>query len=201
MRIKKYLVVIVAMLALLTFGLAGCKPDEPAPVDPEQPEPPVAAVTLSQNTAELDVYETLTLTATKENTEEDIVWSTSDGGVASVADGVVTAIKAGTATITAAAGSASATCTVNVYNSYTAPVLRVDYDNVSISRGGEISVGVRTEWKGEAISDPVAYSWTLADGESDTVAAVTPSADGRCAASTWLKRSPSRCAIWTSPLK
>lgn len=80
MRIKKYLVVIVAMLALLTFGLAGCKPDEPAPVDPEQPEPPVAAVTLSQNTAELDVYETLTLTATKENTEEDIVWSTSDGG-------------------------------------------------------------------------------------------------------------------------
>lgn len=181
MRIKKYLVVIVAMLALLTFGLAGCKPDEPAPVDPEQPEPPVVAVTLSQNTAELDVYETLTLTATKENTEEDIVWSTSDGGVASVADGVVTAIKAGTATITAAAGSASATCTVNVYNSYTAPVLRVDYDNVSISRGGEISVGVRTEWKGEAISEPVAYSWTLADGESDTVAAVTPSADGSSA--------------------
>ena len=181
MRIKKYLVVIVAMLALLTFGLLGCKPDEPAPVDPEVPDPPVATVTLSQNAAELDVYETLTLTATKENTEEAIVWSTSDGSVASVADGVVTAVKAGTATITAAAGSASATCTVSVYNSYTAPVLRVDYDNVSVSKDGEISVGVHTEWKGEVVTGPVAYSWTLVEGESDTVATVTPSADGSSA--------------------
>lgn len=60
--------------------------------------------------------ETAQLTATVQpaNTTDSVVWSSSDATVASVSGGLVTAHKAGTATITATAGSVSKTCTVTV---------------------------------------------------------------------------------------
>lgn len=48
--------------------------------------------------------ETLTLTATvlpDDATDQTVAWTTNDASVATVADGVVTAVAAGTATITA----------------------------------------------------------------------------------------------------
>ena len=69
--------------------------------------------------------ETLTLTATvapDDATDKTVTWATSDAAVATVADGVVTAVGAGTATITATATNGTddtgddktATCTVTV---------------------------------------------------------------------------------------
>ncbi len=85
-------------------------------------ETPVTAdpkVTLSDKTKTIDLKDssTYTLVATKENTEENIMWSSSDENVATVADGVVTALKVGTTTITAKAGEASDTCVVTVVDS------------------------------------------------------------------------------------
>ena len=58
---------------------------------------------------------TLTASVTPENaTNKTVTWSTSDGSVATVADGVVSGVKAGTATITAKAGEKTATCAVTV---------------------------------------------------------------------------------------
>ncbi len=77
----------------------------------------VTGVALDKTEAALTVGETLTLTATVEPedaTDPTVTWTSSDESVATVTDGVVTAVAAGTATITAAAGDCSATCTVTV---------------------------------------------------------------------------------------
>ena len=86
----------------------------------------VTGVTLSETSAEMTLGgETLTLTATvapANATNKTVTWTTSDESVATVANGVVTAVAPGTATITATAtnGTAdtsddkTAACTVTV---------------------------------------------------------------------------------------
>lgn len=57
---------------------------------------------------------TLTATVTPANSTDLVTWSSSDTSVATVSGGKVTALKEGTATITATAGSQSKSCTVTV---------------------------------------------------------------------------------------
>ena len=78
---------------------------------------PVTSVTLSKTTASLKVGETVTLIATvgpEDATDKSVTWTTSDATVATVSNGVVTAKKLGTATITAKAGDKTATCSITV---------------------------------------------------------------------------------------
>lgn len=66
-------------------------------------------------TLEVGQSETLTATVSPENADDKTVtWSSSDTDVATVEDGVVTAVSEGTATITATADGKSATCLVTV---------------------------------------------------------------------------------------
>lgn len=84
--------------------------DEPAVV-------PVTGVTLDAATKTLKVGESATLvaTVTPDNaTDKTVAWTSSEASVASVSNGVVTALTAGTTTITATAGNYSATCIVTV---------------------------------------------------------------------------------------
>ena len=77
----------------------------------------VESVELNKTEAELAEGESLTLVATvkpDDATDKTVEWSSSDETVATVADGVVTAVKEGTATITAKAGEKTATCAVTV---------------------------------------------------------------------------------------
>ena len=77
----------------------------------------VESVTLNKTEITLDVGGTETLTATvlPENaTDKTVTWETSDAKVATVANGVVTAVAKGEATVTAKAGEKSATCKVIV---------------------------------------------------------------------------------------
>lgn len=78
---------------------------------------PVTGVTLSENTLTLTVGGTGTLTATVSPgnaTNRAVTWTSSDTAVATVSNGVVTAVSPGTATITARSGGKTASCTVNV---------------------------------------------------------------------------------------
>lgn len=76
----------------------------------------VTSVTVAPKTNNLEVGSTRNLTATVEpNTaKQDVAWSSSDDGVATVSNGTVTAVAAGTATITVTAEGISDTATVNV---------------------------------------------------------------------------------------
>lgn len=80
---------------------------------------PVESVTLDKTAIELTEGEKITLTATvnpSNATNKNVSWSSSDTSIASVANGEVTAVKAGTATITVKTedGNKTATCTVTV---------------------------------------------------------------------------------------
>ena len=78
---------------------------------------PVKRVILDKEALTMVVGETETLVANvrpDDATDKTVTWITSDASVATVADGVVTAVAAGTATITATAGDYSATCVVTV---------------------------------------------------------------------------------------
>lgn len=77
----------------------------------------VSEVRLSQTSATLEVGGTVNLTATvspSNATDKTVSWSTSDAGVATVSNGLVTAVGEGSATITATAGGKNATCSVQV---------------------------------------------------------------------------------------
>ena len=77
----------------------------------------VAEVKLDKTNLALDVgkSETLTATITPSNaTNQNVTWSSDNQNVATVENGIVTAIKAGTATITATVDGKSAECSVTV---------------------------------------------------------------------------------------
>lgn len=90
---------------------------------------PVTSVTLDKTSLTLDVGGTETLTATVEPanaTNKAVTWSSDNISVATVdANGLVTAVAEGTATITVTTedGSKTATCTVIVTNNGSGPVL------------------------------------------------------------------------------
>ena len=86
----------------------------------------VTNITLSKDSLNLETgqSETITATITPDNaTDKTIKWSTNDSSIATVSGGKITAIGAGTATITATSsdGNKTATCIVKV----TAPIIEV----------------------------------------------------------------------------
>ena len=89
-------------------------------------EIPVQSVSLSAATLTLNEGESKTLTATvlpANATSRVVVWHVAPAGFATVANGVVTGIKAGSCTVTATAGGKSANCTVTVAEVETAQLL------------------------------------------------------------------------------
>ena len=80
---------------------------------------PVESITLNKTQLSLvkGATETLTAAVSPENaTDKTVTWESSDTAVATVKDGIVTAVAAGNATITAKAGDKTATCAVTVTN-------------------------------------------------------------------------------------
>ena len=131
---KKHLLSVVALASILV--LAGCNTNKTSSSSPavSSSSPKISSsttttvavtgVTLDKTTAELVVGGTVTLTATvapTTATDKTVTWASSDATVASVADGVVTAVKVGTANITATCGTKVATCAVTVKSAMPSP--------------------------------------------------------------------------------
>ena len=139
--------------ATATNGTADTSDDQTATCTVTVSYVNVSGVTLSQTAASMTVGDAaLTLTATvapSNASNKTVTWTTSDASVATVANGVVTAVAAGTATITATAtnGTAdtsddfSATCTVTVTDPATKYDLTLadgsdDHGTVAFTVGG-----------------------------------------------------------------
>ena len=98
---------------------------------------PVTGVSLNKTSASLTEGETITLTATvnpDNATNKNVSWKSSNTSVASVVDGKVTALKAGTTTITVTTedGNKTATCNITV-NAKVYPVTSVSLNKTSAS--------------------------------------------------------------------
>lgn len=103
-----FLAIVTAIFLFSSLG--SCSKDE----DPEFSE---ASVSISQAFLNLKVGATATLTATvspSDATNKAISWTSSNNTVATVSNGVVTAVAEGSTTITAMAGGKTATCHVTV---------------------------------------------------------------------------------------
>lgn len=112
---------------------------------------PVSSVTLDKTTAGLREGETLQLTATvlpDNATDKTVTWTTSNADVATVEDGLVKAISAGDATITASAGEFSAVCSVSVIarDFYGGMCLEAVYGGtISISNQNQLTIEYKVE--------------------------------------------------------
>lgn len=122
---------------------------------------PVSSISLDNNTADLLVGEALQLTATvlpDNATDRSVTWTSSNADVATVENGLVTALAEGKATITATAGEKTATCsvTVTVPFSYGGLCLEAITDGyLNISNSNELTIEYKIEnknWK--STSDP-----------------------------------------------
>ncbi len=131
----------------------------------QRPQVAVTGVSLNANTLTLTIGETNQLTATVNPTNasnKNVTWSSSNTSVATVNNGLVTAVAAGNATITVTTedGSRTATCEVTV----NAPVL---VSSVTVSGGTEVSIGSTLQLSASVL--PVdAANKTLTWSSSDT---------------------------------
>lgn len=116
----------------LVFALAACDPGT---------QPAESKITLAPATVSVEVEKTATVTATLTGITGDVVWTSSDEAVATVAPATaanskiatVKGVKAGPATITATAGGKTATCAVTVTAAQPGP--DVGPETVSIKLG------------------------------------------------------------------
>lgn len=112
---------------------------------------PVEEVSLDRDSAELPVGETLQLTATvfpDNATDKTVTWTTSNADVATVEDGLVTALSAGEATITASSGDVTATCSLVVSTPFGGMCLEaVSGGTISISNPNGLTIEYKVEKK------------------------------------------------------
>lgn len=97
---------------------------------------PVSSISLSVDNLYLNKNQSATLVATvlPENvTDKTVVWKSSDTSIATVIDGVVTAINYGTATITASSGTKSST--TNVVVCIPVETISLSSENISLCIG------------------------------------------------------------------
>ncbi len=172
---KLWLIIAAAVLALAllaagVLALGSCQQEPGETVGTEAPEPAVQ-VTISQTSAKIGVGGSLYLTAEAVNTQENIVWASSDEEIATVKNGEVTGIREGTAIISASVGSAVAECTVTV--SMDAPVLLLNRQYVAVAPGG--SYTLQAQVTGAEETD-ITYQWVGLEG-CEQVATLVPAED------------------------
>lgn len=168
--------VLVLVAGVLLYTLIGSgktgddRPDPPKnPTEDVDPNTPAVTLTLDQTALELTVGGTGKLAATG---AEGITWTSSNADVATVAeDGTVTAVAAGTATISASAeGADPVTCTVTVKEAPKKDLVLESIwgmkDGVTIDIGEEAPMRVTAD--GETVDDSL-IKWSTADSSIATV--------------------------------
>ena len=158
----------VMLIAAMAISLAACKQQGDANV----------TISLSKSSMQLDVYETFVLTAEVTGSQETPVWTVEDSSVAMVDNGTVTAVQEGTTVVTATVGKASASCSVQVVNSYVAPVLMVNTPDIALGLNESYTVEVGVRYNGEAVTEPLSFNWELCDDAQEESVSLVPNERG-----------------------
>ncbi len=185
--------------------------DDPAvdPVDPADPAPPAADIVVTEVKLDpfLDLEEgqtkTLTPAITPDNaTDKTLTWESTNEGVATVKDGVVTAIKAGETIITATAKGADGTdgvksseCRVTVTAKRPTVTVAVDPHQLDLTAGGPAGK-LTAKVTGDNITDDT-VTWSSRDERVATVSSdgiVTPESEGTTTITATSKQDPSKSA-------
>ena len=157
---------------------------------------PATGVTLSETALSLHPTEKATLAATvaPENTTDTLVWTSSNDAVATVKDGVITAKSEGTATITAACGSAKAECVVTVLPPILATGVTLDKTALKLYEGDAAKLTAMV--KPEDTTDKTIV-WTSSDKTIATVkdGAVTAVKAGTATITAACGEAKATCAV------
>lgn len=141
------------------------KPNEVKP-KPAPSKINVSSISLSRNSLDLKVGESQTISAvvTPSNaTNKTVTWRSSNNGVATVSNGVIRAVGAGSATITATADGKSVNCVVRVTKVITYSYELVDAAN---STTGQCYLYIKSS-EGRRVSGSVRITYT--NGASEYV--------------------------------
>lgn len=134
---------------------------------------PVESVTLNHTELTMVTGETATLVASVSPitaTDKTVVWESNDSKVATVEDGVVTAVAAGNATITATAGGKSATCSVvvsDVATSTIAEVKAMEVGETIVTVGKVVAIDGNSAYISDETGGLYVYNWFTNDKTSE----------------------------------
>ena len=146
----------------------GSSSDEGNSSDEETFKP---SISLDKETLSINAYASENLTANLKNSEEVIVWSSSNEEVAKVIDGKVVALGVGSATITATAGDISASCEVTVVEG-AAPIFAEISDTLSIIKNKTKTLDTEMTLNGEEFSE-VTYSFAVEPNDGEAIVSVS----------------------------
>jgi uncharacterized protein YjdB len=174
MRVQARAGSFIRTLAMFTVVLAtvSCSGGPSEPV-----APPVSQIVLSPLTPTVVAGQNVTLSAQLKDaagnavTGQGVAWTTSDATIANVSGGVVTALKPGTATITATSGTASANTTVTVLAAIAQVVVTPSPADVVINQTVQLTATLRDAAGAEIPARNITWS-------SSSDAAATVSATG-----------------------
>ena len=144
----------------------------------------VSSIELNKTALSLVEGEEFTLVATvkpEDATDKSVTWTSSDSSVAKVDDGKITAIKEGTASVTAKAGNKSVSCTVSVSKKVVA-VTEVILNNTSLSMVEGDEATLTATVKPDNATDKT-VSWSSSDASVASVSVsgeVTAIKEGTC---------------------
>ena len=174
----KYVLFVLVLCLMCSLAFAACNKDIDTP--PTPPEPPIeeSKVTLSDSALKLDVNDTATLTV-RQGGSVNQQWTSKNTAVATVdANGTVTAVSEGTTEVEVTTANGKASCTVLVVNSYIAPLLTVDTDQIVLANGDNYLLLPKLTYKGVDCTSKASFTCTLVDGELDGIVTVACDANG-----------------------
>ena len=198
--------------ATITATVGSCTAQCVVTVEKENTEPvkkPLTAISLDKATMNLKQgsTDTLTVTYTPGDTTDDktVTWTSDNEEVATVSGGTVSALKEGTATITATVGSCTAQCVVTVEKENTEPVkkpltaISLDKATMNLKQGSTDTLTV-TYTPGDTTDDKT-VTWTSDNEEVATVSGGTVSAlkEGTATITATVGSCTAQCVVTVVP--
>ena len=180
---KRLLTVVLAVIAILSCAMifaCGERPDDSTSdsAGSSQGEIPKqeVVITLDKKDLVVDLYDEAELLVVVKNSDEDVVWTSDNPAVATVADGVVKGVAEGSTIVRATVEDKTAVCNVTVVKSAELPVLRTEYSEMNLYTGDVFDFEVYTKWKNKNIE--AVYDWAVKSG-SDVVSVESGDENGK----------------------